>query len=102
MALKTTLDAVAAICSTDPSITAPQIKAAIIELKGEGTKAVGGEVPLRSYSAAQVADLLGVSTKAVQSYARRGLLVPIYTGAGKKRARSYTGKSVSLLLDSRK
>ena len=40
MALKSTLEAVKAICNADPSVTAAQVKAAIAELNGEGTKAI--------------------------------------------------------------
>lgn len=99
MALKTTKEAVRAICATDPSITADQLKAALIELDGEGVRAVTGTPPPRSYSGAQVAALLGVSRKCVTNYARRGLLVPIYSGAQSKRATRYTGASVAALLD---
>ena len=99
MALKATKEAVRAICATDPSITAVQIKAALAELDGEGVREVTGTPPPRSYSGAQVAALLGVSRKCVTNYARRGLLVPIYSGAQSKRATRYTGASVASLLD---
>lgn len=97
--LKSTREAVRAICATDPSITAVQVKAALAELDGEGVREVTGETPPRSYSPEQVAALLGVSRKLVSQYARRGLLVPIYTGKQGKRARRYTGASVATLLE---
>ena len=99
MALKSTKDAVRAICATDPSITAVQVKAALAELDGEGVREVTGTPPPRSYSGEQVAALLDVSRKCVTNYAKRGLLVPIYSGAQSKRATRYTGASVAALLD---
>ena len=101
MALKSTKEAVRAICATDPSITAVQIKAALAELDGEGVREVTGTPPPRAYTGAQVAALLGVSRKCVTNYAKRGLLVPIYSGAQSKRAVRYTGASVAALLDSK-
>lgn len=99
MALKSTKEAVRAICATDPSITAVQVKAALAELDGEGVREMTGEPPPRSYSGEQVAKLLGVSRKCITNYARRGLLVPIYSGKQGKRATRYTGASVAALLD---
>jgi hypothetical protein len=96
--LKSTCDAVKAICAADPSITAAQVKAALAELDGEGIREVVGEPPPRAYSREQVAALLGVNRRTVTNYARRGLLVPIYSGAGGKRAQAYTGESVAALL----
>ena len=96
--MKSTKDAVRAICAADLSITATQIKAALVELDGEGIREVVGEPPPRAYTREQVAALLGVNRRTVTNYARRGLLVPIYSGAGGKRAQSYTGESVAALL----
>jgi len=102
MALKSTKEAVRAICATDPSITAVQIKAALAELDGEGVREMQGEPPPRSYSGNQVAELLGVSRKCITNYAKRGLLCPIYSGKEAKRATRYTGTSVASLLEGRK
>ena len=96
--LKSTRDAIAAVCRSDPSITAAQVKAALAELDGEGIREVIGEPPPRAFTREQVGALLGVSRKTVTGYARRGLLVPIYSGAGGKRAQAYTGESVNALL----
>lgn len=96
--LKSTRDAVKAICAADPSINAAQINAAIAELSGEGVREMQGEPPPRAYTRAQVAALLGVNPKAVTSYAKRGLLTPIYSGANGKRAQAYAGESVHALL----
>lgn len=97
--LKSTKEAVRAVCATDPSITAAQINAALAELDGEGIREVTGTPPPRSYSGEQVAALLGVTRKCVTHYARRGLLVPIYSGAQSKRATRYTGESVAAFLN---
>ena len=101
MALKSTKDAVKAICAADPSINAAQVKAALAELDGEGIREMQGVPPPRAYSRAQVATLLGVNPKAVTLYAKRGLLTPIYSGANGKRAQAYTGESVHALLEGR-
>lgn len=98
MALKTILEAVRAIGATDPSISADQLKEALFVLDGKGVRAVTGTPPPRSYSGTQVAALMGVSRKCVTNYAKRGLLVPIYSGAQSKRAMRYSGESVATLL----
>ena len=82
-----------------PDASGTQIKAAIAELNGEGTREMlQGDPPPRSYTPAQVAALLGRSRRTVTLYARRGLLTPIYSGATGKRAQAYTGESVAALL----
>lgn len=96
--MQSTRDAVRAICSADPSITAAQLKTALAELSGEGVREMRGEPPPRSFSPAQVAALLGRSRRTVTQYARRGLLTPIYSGATGRRAQAYTGESVAALL----
>ena len=98
MALKTTKDAVKAICAADPSVNTAQVKAALAELDGVGIRELMGETPHRSFSREQVAALMGCNRKTVTGYAKRGLLVPIYSGAGGKRAQGYTGESVAALL----
>ncbi len=98
MAFKSTKVAVQAICAADPSVNPAQIKAALAELDGEGISEMQGEPPPRAYTRTQVAALLGVSRKSITAYARRGLLVPIYSGAGAKRAQAYSGESVAALL----
>jgi len=98
MAMKSTKDAVRAICAADPSINVAQVKAALAELDGEGLREMVGEPPKRAYSRAQVAALLGVRPRAVTMYAKRGLLTPIYGGADGIRSTGYTGESVHALL----
>ena len=98
MAMKSTKDAIEAICAADPSINAAQVKAALAELDGEGIREMQGEPPPRSFSPAQVAALLGVSRRTVGTYCRRGLLRPISSGATGKRAQRYSGESVAALL----
>ena len=55
----------------------------------------------RSYSPAQVAELLGKSKRALDHYRKLGLLVPIYGGAKGKRVTGYTGESVERFLSGR-
>lgn len=96
--LKSTEAALRAICAADPSVNGAQVRAALAELDGKGIHELQGEPPPRAYSREQVAALLGVTRKTVTGYAKRGLLVPIYSGVGGQRARIYTGESVNALL----
>ena len=96
--LKNTEVAIKAICAGDPSITAIQVKAALAELAGEGTRAIMGEPAERAYTRDQVAALLNKNPKTVTRYARQGLLVPIFAGTDGKRATGYSGASVKALL----
>lgn len=98
MAMKTTIEAVKAICAADPSVNAAQVKAALAELNGEGPRAIMGEPVERMYSRQQVAELMGVSPKTVGFYAKRGRLKPIFSGARGLRAMGYSGESVRTLL----
>ena len=88
----------AAIRAIRPEATGEQVKAALAELSGEGIREMQGEPPPRAYTRAQVGAMLGVSTRTITAYAKRGLLVPIYSGATAARAQSYTGESVTALL----
>ena len=101
-AIRATIKAVSAL---DPSVSASQVttavSAAIAALSGEGLRETHGESPPRAYSPAQVAELLGRSRRTVTLYARRGLLVPIYSGETGARAQGYTGESVAALLSGR-
>ena len=97
MALKTVIEAVKAICHTDPTLNGEQIDAAIAKL--DGRDIIHGEPPPRAYTREQVAALLGRSRRTVTMYARRGLLVPLFTGRDGKRAQAYTGESVAALLN---
>ena len=98
--MQTTVNAIRAICATDPTIDKAQLDAAIIELEGKGTREMTqGKPPPRSYTPAQVAKLIGRSRRTVTQYAQRGLLTPIYSGATGKRAQAYTGESVAALLN---
>ena len=96
---RTTREAIKAICATDPSITAEQVKAALAELEGEGVRYVMGESAERAYTREQVAALFGCAPKTITNYAKRGLLTPIFSGRQGLRAQAYTGASVRTLLD---
>ena len=101
--MKATLDAVTAIASTDPAITAERLKAALADLCGESVCSVLKEEPLaRAYTAEQVAAALGISKRQVTRIASNGWLKGVYTGARGLRARCYTGESVKALLEGRK
>ena len=104
--LPTTREAVKAtmkaVCTTDPSLSAAQvtdaITAALAKLAGTGMQEMQNEPPPRAYTPKEVAALLGKSRRTVCAYARRGLLIPIYSGAEGKRAQAYSGASVVALL----
>ena len=96
--LKSTRSAIKAICHTDPSITESQRETAMAALEGKTEKESNDRPFIRAYARGEVAAFLGVTPKTVTGYAKRGLLIPLYTGAGAKRARSYTGESVMALL----
>lgn len=101
--LKSTRDAIKAICAADPTITAAQVQGALSELEGEGVRQVLDAPPIeRAYNRSQIAALLGVSVKTVGSYIRRGLLTRICPGANGERATGYTGESVRKLLEGRR
>ena len=101
--LKSTRDAIKAICNADPSVTAAQVQAALSELEGEGVRQVLDGKPIeRAYNRSQIAALLGVSVKTVGDYVRRGLLTKILPGANGERATGYTGESVRKLLEGRR
>jgi hypothetical protein len=98
MTNKTIKEAVRAVCHTDPSITESRIETVIAALEGKKEKGSNDRPFARAYARGEVAAFLGVTPKTVTGYAKRGLLIPLYTGAGAKRARSYTGESVMALL----
>ena len=89
--------AIALTATTDKDAMAQRIKAAIGDNE-QGRRKAQDEPPPRAYNRAQIAALMGCNRKTVTAYARRGLLVPIYSGAGGKRAQGYTGESVAALL----
>lgn len=93
--LSTTLDAVKAILSADLTNTDADRKRIMDAISN---KRIGEPPPPRAYTPAQVAELLGKSRRTVCAYARRGLLIPIYSGAEGKRAQAYSGASVVALL----
>lgn len=98
--LKSTRDAVKAICAADPSIPTARVQTALADLEGVGIREVLETKPIeRSYNRKQVAALMGVSVKTVGSYVRRGLLTKILSGANGQRATGYTGESVRALLE---
>ncbi len=98
MAMKSTIAIINAALAADPSVSDDQRKGIAADLNGTGTKGICGEPPPRAYTREQVALLMGVNRKTITAYSRRGLLVPIYSGAGGKRAQAYTGESVAALL----
>lgn len=96
--LESTRSVIKAICHTDPSITKSQMETGLAAFEGKKEKGSNDRPFARAYARGEVAAFLGVTPKTVTGYAKRGLLIPLYTGAGAKRARSYTGESVMALL----
>ena len=79
--------------------TPAQKAAALAALRGEATiPADGGPFP-SVMSAQQVARVTNLSTRSLRSYARRGLLRPVYFG-GSSRAWGYHASSVRQFIES--
>ena len=95
MCMKSTKDAVRAICATDPSITPVQVKAALAELDGEGSRHLTNSEPLdRVISRKQAADILGYSKKSVSEKVKAGKIKAIYGGANGNRITGISEQSV--------
>ena len=93
--MKQTSDAVAALLRLDPSITPEQSRAALDALNGKTSATYTDPTPIdRTLSRATVAQILGVSTRTVTLYAKRGIIRPCRFGADGKRAVGYSEKSV--------
>ena len=100
--LNSTRAAVKAVCMADPSITGPQIDAALDAL--DGRTAAGIAVPLpvdRAISRRQAAEILGVRPHTISDYCRRGLIRPIRLGAQGKIACGYSLESIRALMEGR-
>lgn len=93
--LKNTVDAVTALLRCDPTITPEQSRAALDALEGKTSATYTDPTPIdRTLSRATVAEILGVSTRTVTLYAKRGIIRPCRFGADGKRAVGYSEKSV--------
>ena len=80
------------VLKSDPAFT-PNAVGRIIRFCGDVVGCDGGPVCNRILSRVQAANVLRVSTSAVDVYARRGWLVRVYFPGG-KRARGFTESSV--------
>lgn len=103
---KTTEAAIrSSVCAMTLPLGIPQknidtaLSALFKELVGEGLLSSLGNLPKGRCSAERAAALLGVNKRTLSNYAKRGLLVAIYSGASGQRARGYTGESVAALLE---
>ena len=94
--LKPTETALRAMMGTDASITKEQADNAIKALSGKTDPAPIG----RLFKTTETARLCGVTTKTLRSWARAGLLVPVY-GSGRKQRVGYTEASVRAFLEGR-
>lgn len=92
--MDSTITAIRAICGADPTLTPEQINAAVSALSSREK-----HQSLAVYSPIEVAGILGVKCRTVRNYEKRGLLVPIKTGAKGKRTRAYTASSVEKFIN---
>lgn len=100
--LDSTRTAVKAVCMADPSITGPQIDAALDALAGN--TAAGIAVPLptdRVVNRKQAAEILNIKPHTVSDYCRRGWIRPIRLGAKGKLAVGYSLESIRALMEGR-
>jgi len=90
----TTKNTIKAVVAGDPTVTPAMLETALAALDGK----IAAKSPRkigRLISAKEVAAAIGVTTKTVRAYAKRGLLSPIKTGAGAKRATRYDEDQVA-------
>ena len=100
--LDSTKTAVRAICSADPSITGPQIDAALDALAGNTAAGIAVPFPTdRVVNRRQAAEILGVKAHTVSDYCRRGWIRPIRLGAKGKLAVGYSLESIRALMEGR-
>ena len=100
--LDSTKTAVRAVCMADPSITGPQIDAALDALDGQTAAGLAVALPTdRVVNRKQAAELLGVRPHTVSDYCRRGWIRPIRLGAKGKLAVGYSLESIRVLVEGR-
>lgn len=94
--LPSTKKAVEAILGADPSVDSRTISTVL--------RAAAGEAPVRDevgdvlISRSEAAHVLGVVPATITLYAKRGLIHPVWCGAGRVRASGYSRRSVQELL----
>ena len=93
--LQATKKAIEAILSTDPSVDARKISSGLRVLAGEAPVQNEGDVLI---SRSEAAHVLGVVPATITLYAKRGLIHPVWCGAGRVRASGYSRRSVQELL----
>ena len=93
--LKATKDAAVALFRVDPTITPAQMQGAIDALEGNTGAAWGAASPMdRVIPCKAAAELLGVSTRTLNGYARRGIIRPVRLGVAGTRAVGYSESSL--------
>lgn len=94
-----TQKAVVAILRADPSVTKPQITAALDALAGKTAAGLSVDAPTdRALTRKQAAEILGVKPGTVTAYARKGIIKAFRFGAKGKLASGYSAESVRALL----
>ena len=93
--LKTTTDAIRAICAADPSINTAQVNSAIAALNGAPVETEPFDQILTPVVAGK---LLGRDRHTLANWEKRGLLRAVRTGKDGKRITGYTASSVRALL----
>jgi len=100
MSMPTTREAIRAICATDPSVTADQLRAALLALDASSvtTKTKTAAPADEAMSRSEVAALLKVTPKTITKYAAAGLIRGITCGDKRGHVRRYSAASVRALL----
>ena len=93
--LNATRKAIEAIMGADPSVDARTISTVLRAAAGEAPVQNEGDVMI---SRSEAAHVLGVVPATITLYAKRGLIHPVWCGAGRVRASGYSRRSVQELL----
>ncbi len=100
--LESTKTAIRAIAQADPSITGPQIDAALDALAGHTAAGLAVAVPTdRVVNRRQAAEILNIKPHTVSDYCKRGWIRPIRLGAKGKLAVGYSLESIRALMEGR-
>ena len=98
-----TIDALIGVARADATMTADEVAGLRSYLCGETSVGLASPTPLgRVVTHRAAAELLAVSTRTLQLYARRGWLRPVFLGARGKRSIGYTESSIRAALEGRR
>ena len=98
-----TIEAIVGVIKTDATVDADEIDAIRLHLEGKTVETLARREPLgRVIPHKTAAELLSVSPRTLQLYARRGILKPVCLGKAGARSIGYTEQSVRDALEGRR